>query len=555
MKRVLLLILFLTAYLYPQWNTVVSTTINEPNLYKLENFANKDGIHLVTQRYSSTNSIMYYRLNSSGVVQATTVIETQGYAEFPSIAGANDALYISYRKGNNIITKKYNYSTSAWDQLQTITFNSQDNFRGIDNVYDSRGLHLVFASGPYDHQDMKTKYYRYPIGWYNYTDYKDVSEQTYEAEYPTVTVSANKVHVGFNDYGSAKTRDKNLITNTWESIQPVYDYGFQNVHSGGDKLFSFSWVYQGLPLSLYVKERNVNSTSWSNAFMLNYSVYGPMDYKRVISAANTSDNKTHIIYPTSNLIHRYYDVSTGWSSEEVISNNFERFFSLSSTSNDLFSVFYSSGSSTIKFRQYDAAPLAPQNLSVTKSANNHPLLSWSRNNEADLDHYNIYKYAYSEQGWYLLGTTSNNSFEDVNETYLTGGAVANEHWVYYKITAVDKDPNPYESAYSNQVGARVKGSALEKLSNLAPNEYSLDQNFPNPFNPSTKIAYSIKEEGLVTLKVYDVLGKEVATLINENKPEGNYEVDFNASELPSGMYIYKLQSGGFSDVKKMLLTK
>ena len=85
--------------------------------------------------------------------------------------------------------------------------------------------------------------------------------------------------------------------------------------------------------------------------------------------------------------------------------------------------------------------------------------------------------------------------------------------------------------------------------------YALDQNYPNPFNPSTKISYSIKEEGLVTLKVYDVLGNEIATLVNENKPAANYEVQFNASQLPSGMYIYKIQAGSFSDVKKMILTK
>lgn len=93
------------------------------------------------------------------------------------------------------------------------------------------------------------------------------------------------------------------------------------------------------------------------------------------------------------------------------------------------------------------------------------------------------------------------------------------------------------------------------LTVINPNKFYLSQNYANPFNPSTKISYSMKEEGLVTLKVYDVLGKEVATLINENKPEGNYEVDFNASHLPSGMYIYKIQVGNFSDAKKMLLTK
>ncbi|OQY73910.1 MAG: hypothetical protein B6D44_05845 [Ignavibacteriales bacterium UTCHB2] len=85
--------------------------------------------------------------------------------------------------------------------------------------------------------------------------------------------------------------------------------------------------------------------------------------------------------------------------------------------------------------------------------------------------------------------------------------------------------------------------------------YKLSQNYPNPFNPITIISYSIKQEGLVTLKVCDILGKEVATLVNENKRSGTYEVNFNASNLPSGIYIYKLQSGIFSDVKKMLLIK
>lgn len=338
MKKIFLFSLLLTAYFYPQWNNVVSTTINETNLYALESFANKDGIHIVIQRMTSTNSIMYYRLNSSGTLLTTTVIEPQAYGEYPSIAGANDALYISYRRGNNIITKKYNYSTGYWDQLQTITFGSQDYFSGIDNVYDIRGLHLVFATGPYNHQDMKTKYYRYPPGLYNYTDYKDVSEQTYEAAYPTVTVSLNKVHVGFNDYGSAKTRDKNLITNTWENIQQPFEVGIHNVHTGCEKLFSFSWFYQGLPLSLYVKERDVNSILWSDAFMLNYSV-GYSDEKHVISATNTSDTRVHILYPASNLIHRYYDCNSGWSNEEYIYNNVINFYDISSSSNDLYLVF------------------------------------------------------------------------------------------------------------------------------------------------------------------------------------------------------------------------
>jgi hypothetical protein len=83
----------------------------------------------------------------------------------------------------------------------------------------------------------------------------------------------------------------------------------------------------------------------------------------------------------------------------------------------------------------------------------------------------------------------------------------------------------------------------------------LDQNYPNPFNPSTSISYSLEKDGFVTLKVFDMLGREVAELVNENQYAGNYTIEFNAINLPSGIYIYQLQSGIFNDIKKMLLIK
>lgn len=88
-----------------------------------------------------------------------------------------------------------------------------------------------------------------------------------------------------------------------------------------------------------------------------------------------------------------------------------------------------------------------------------------------------------------------------------------------------------------------------------PEGYKLEQNYPNPFNPSTKISFRISYPGFVSLKVYDVLGKEVATLVNEEKPSGEFEVEFVAGRLSSGIYFYKLQSGNFSQTKKMLLLK
>ncbi len=96
-----------------------------------------------------------------------------------------------------------------------------------------------------------------------------------------------------------------------------------------------------------------------------------------------------------------------------------------------------------------------------------------------------------------------------------------------------------------------------------PDVFALGQNYPNPFNPSTTIRYNIptviasetKQSQLVTLKVYDVLGNEVATLVNEEKPAGSYEVKFNATGLSSGIYLYKIQSGNFVDTKKMTVIK
>jgi hypothetical protein len=97
-------------------------------------------------------------------------------------------------------------------------------------------------------------------------------------------------------------------------------------------------------------------------------------------------------------------------------------------------------------------------------------------------------------------------------------------------------------------------------------EFSLEQNYPNPFNPSTKIRFTIpsviairqlpeKQSQTVTLKVFDVLGNEVTTLVNEEKAEGSYEVEFNAANYSSGIYFYRLQAGSFVETKKMILLR
>jgi len=98
-------------------------------------------------------------------------------------------------------------------------------------------------------------------------------------------------------------------------------------------------------------------------------------------------------------------------------------------------------------------------------------------------------------------------------------------------------------------------TGVQQTVELMPATFKLEQNYPNPFNPTTTINYSVANSGFVKIKVYDVLGKEVATLVNENKPAGNYKIEFNASRLVSGVYFYRIFAENFVETKKMILMK
>lgn len=105
--------------------------------------------------------------------------------------------------------------------------------------------------------------------------------------------------------------------------------------------------------------------------------------------------------------------------------------------------------------------------------------------------------------------------------------------------------------------AKVKYATvgIQTISTEVPKIFSLSQNYPNPFNPVTRIQFAVPKNEMVSIKVYDLLGKEVAVLVNEQKSAGTYEVDFNGSLLSSGVYFYRMQSGYFSDIKRMVVIK
>jgi len=200
----------------------------------------------------------------------------------------------------------------------------------------------------------------------------------------------------------------------------------------------------------------------------------------------------------------------------------------------------------------------PKNLQLTGNTPNqyglsNVKISWSTVPLTGVS-YEIYRRVPQvSESWVSIGTTASNYFVD-NE-YLYADNWGDFNCIYKVRTNITAQ---LSSQFSELIATRAEGT--NKKNNKTGNDiitssFNLNQNYPNPFNPSTNIAFSIKEQSRVTLKVYDILGKEVASLINEVKQPGNYSVRFDGSNLPSGLYLYKLTSNNLQITKKMLLTK
>ncbi len=155
----------------------------------------------------------------------------------------------------------------------------------------------------------------------------------------------------------------------------------------------------------------------------------------------------------------------------------------------------------------------------------------------------------------ILGGNSFLSCDDVELIFGLGTADRSDSIVINWTNGhIDRSYNIQKNGrYTAVEGSGVIG--IEPISNEVPFAYGLFQNYPNPFNPTTKIRFSIPEAGYVTLKVYDISGREVKTIVNHSMSAGTYEADFDASGISSGVYFYKMTSANFTNTKKMIITK
>ena len=243
--------------------------------------------------------------------------------------------------------------------------------------------------------------------------------------------------------------------------------------------------------------------------------------------------------------------------------------------NDFDNLIWNCIASTSSFPTFDLFNLPLQNSSEIQFSNNNQSsvqVSW---NNGDGDKRLLIVREGNPTNKFPLDGTDYNA----NSTFGSGDDLGNGNYVVYSgsensvtLTNLSPNANYYLRLFEFNKNSTTGGNALYLLANseidsinlsttavlddkFTVSQYSLSQNYPNPFNPSTKIQFRIAEFGLVNLKVFDVLGNEVATLVNEEKPAGTYEVDFDASKLTSGLYFYKLQAGGFVQTKKMILLR
>ena len=179
--------------------------------------------------------------------------------------------------------------------------------------------------------------------------------------------------------------------------------------------------------------------------------------------------------------------------------------------------------------------------------NNEVILNWKTATEVNNYGFEVQRQAGNREltvgKWKVVdfvegsGNSSSPKFYSYIDTEIRNSSV-----YHYRLKQVDTDGS---FTYSNEILVTAE----------PPNYFSLSQNYPNPFNPKTKIYYSIPGESLIEIKLYDVLGTEIATLVNGIKPTGRYELIFDASNISSGIYYYRMQSGSYFDIKKMVILK
>jgi photosystem II stability/assembly factor-like uncharacterized protein len=221
------------------------------------------------------------------------------------------------------------------------------------------------------------------------------------------------------------------------------------------------------------------------------------------------------------------------------------------------SIWYTVGQYGSILKTVTSGVVPVELFSFTATANvKGVILNWSTATETNNQGFEILRGIYPERN--RRTQNDNTAWDKIGFVPGHGTTTESQH---YSFTDNDIKPGKYQYKLKQiDYDGTFEYSQIVEVEIPIANKFSLSQNYPNPFNPTTSLQYSIGSRQIVTLKVYDLLGREIATLVNEEKPAGEYEVKFNATShsgnvrnLPSGIYFYQLKAGQYSQTKKMVL--
>ncbi|RJP58696.1 MAG: T9SS C-terminal target domain-containing protein [Ignavibacteriales bacterium] len=272
-------------------------------------------------------------------------------------------------------------------------------------------------------------------------------------------------------------------------------------------------------------------------------VYALGQYKVIAKIGSTLKKFFYLDYRTSTLPENFQaDLILDYSVDD---NKFYR----RSTKNEvpldakIWSLQPGTGYSSEEFE-----PLQPDNFDLS-IYNNHPKLTWGHSASPYdfVTGYAIYRGTSSFGPFSKVATISAGATNWIDWEFASGNMLT----LYYKMVAVN---GVRESQFTQTASIKVV-PAKEGNQEKTDYNFTLLQNYPNPFNPTTTISYSIPSDEHVTLKVFNTLGEEVAELVNEIEPAGIYRTNFNAENLPSGIYIYRISAGKYTESRKLILIK
>ncbi|MCH7973571.1 MAG: T9SS type A sorting domain-containing protein [Bacteroidetes bacterium] len=560
-KLIIIFVMFLTGMLSAQdWTAVKETNINVANAQSVDIFTNGYGNHIIVQL---SNSLLYYNMDVNGIAGTPVTLESSAVVS-PSITGDANNIYAVYRKSNEafIRTKYSSDGGNSWSYLTTNPTNSNAN--SIESVYSNGKLHITYTVS------NVVYYSRYETIWS-----AQLTVSTGEnGILPRITAwydgTNDKVYFSYKKLNAneGKWREYNVATNTLGNLYQGFTVNnsfLSGFRVDGSSMYIY-YSYMALdPFGTYQNYfdwvvRNIGNNAYINS--------GTPDINQTgnIYSTNTKNGKSNTVFFYTFLLGRSSDfeigiwrsnINSGYPSDLVYEYTslqyFPNFLNLSSASNDVYVIWQEvTVGNNLRIKYDDQNPLAPQNFAGT-NYNNRPKLTWEKI-EPDIEYFEIWRMFLASgypAGWTLLATTTSESFID-NGIWLGGSSVGR---VFYRSRSKDFSNN--FSPYTNSVSF----SGLNKIgTGQVLNEFVLKNNHPNPFNPSTQISCSLAQDADVTLRVYDILGTQVAELVNEQQTAGSYVTNFNTKILSSGVYIYRIVASNsgrviFTDSKQMILLR